>query len=444
MTYAVKKIKLSRVYLDNANPRHDPIENELEIIAYLIEKENVKQLARHISEVGGTSPLERIAVFPHPKIKDAFIAAEGNRRVCAFKLLADPDKANTEANKKYFRKLAANMERVPNAFEMVVFEDRKESRSWISLRHEGEQNGIGTRTWDARQITRFNAQSEGASNPNIQASLLIEYARREHLLKADRIDELSITTLTRYLSNPVFRHVLGLIDTKTLTISVAVEEFNRVVIKFLNDALDPASEVGSRSTAADRKAYGEKLRNDGVAPSNYGLTPVDLGTRQPRDSSSTEKGGEAVLPSVRNNPSPDKRRSVIPSDFSARITDKILKRLYDELRAIDAEQYSFSATYLLRAVIEQAATIYLKKNGRAAPKELHQRLGIVADLLSADGFTERELKSLRVMANDKDSRYSPDSIGHFVHGGMIPTKTYAIKAWDSIEHVLLALLRKIA
>ncbi len=443
MTYVVKKIKLRRVYLDNANPRHDPIENELEIIAHLIEKENVKQLAKHISEVGGTSPLERIAVFPHPKIKDAFVAAEGNRRVCAFKLLADPDKANTEANKKYFRKLASNMEEVPDTFEMVVFEDRKESRPWVSLRHEGGQNGIGTRTWDARQITRFNSQSDGASNPNIQASLLIEYARRENLLKADRLDELSITTLTRYLSNPVFRHVVGLVDTKTLTISVAVEEFNRVVTKFLNDALDPASGVGSRSTAADRKAYGEKLRNDGVAPSNHGFTPVDLGARKPADNSSTEKVDPTPAP-VRNNPSPDKRRSVIPPDFSVRITDKVLKRLYDELRAIDAEQYSFSATYLLRAVIEQTATIYLKKNGRAAPKELHQRLGIVADLLLTDGFTERELKSLRVMANDKDSRYSPDSIGHFVHGGMIPTKTYAIKAWDSIEHVLLALMQKIA
>ena len=89
MTYSVKEVDLGRIYLDNNNPRHDPINNEAEIISHLIANEGVKPLARHIAKAGRTSPLERIAVVAHPKVKGAYVAAEGNRRVCAIKLLAD-------------------------------------------------------------------------------------------------------------------------------------------------------------------------------------------------------------------------------------------------------------------------------------------------------------------------------------------------------------------
>lgn len=85
MAHIFKRVSLRRIYLDNSNPRHDPIENEPEIIQHLLEKENVKPLAKHIAQAAGTSPLERIAVIPHHKIPNAYIAAEGNRRVCAIK-----------------------------------------------------------------------------------------------------------------------------------------------------------------------------------------------------------------------------------------------------------------------------------------------------------------------------------------------------------------------
>lgn len=44
MTHEIKEIDISRIYLDNENPRHDPIETETEIIAHLIAHENVKAL----------------------------------------------------------------------------------------------------------------------------------------------------------------------------------------------------------------------------------------------------------------------------------------------------------------------------------------------------------------------------------------------------------------
>jgi hypothetical protein len=440
MSHEIRKVALNRIYLDNDNPRHDPIDNESEIINYLLRKENVKPLARHIAEAGSMSPLERLAIVAHPEVKGAYIAAEGNRRICALKLLSDPDKAHSETDKTYFRGLAKKISDIPSSLEAVVFSDMETARPWISLRHEGEQGGVGTKAWDSDQKTRFHAQGGGKSNPNIQALLLKQYAGKKQLLSQKQLQAVSLTTLTRYLSNPVFRDALGLTDNKTLNISVPEDEFDRVIKRFLSDTLDDRSGVNSRTNADARKAYAGTLRAEGIAPSTRGITLYDVSSGpQPSDPKPAEKD----QPRKRNNQSPDDRKTVIPKGFSVHIKDKVLKRLYDELRGLEAENFSFAATYLLRAVIEKTATIFLEQRGGGASGRLHQKLDRVAKLLAADGMDDRDLKVLRTMAADRDSRYSPDTIGHFVHGGAVPTRTQSIKLWDSIESVMKTMFEKL-
>lgn len=440
MSHEIKEVELSRVYLDNDNPRHDPIDNEPDIINYLLKKENVKPLARHIAEAGSMSPLERLAVVAHPKVKGAYIAAEGNRRICALKLLSDPDKAHLMADKNYFRNLAKKIGTIPSTLEAVVFSDMEYARPWISLRHEGEQGGVGTKAWNPDQKTRFHTQGGGKSNPNIQALLLKQYAGKKRLLTQEQLGTVSLTTLTRYLSNPVFRDSLGLTDNKTLNISVPEDEFDRVVKRFLSDTLDEDSGVNSRTNAEARKAYAETLRAEGIAPSTRGITPYDV-SAGPQPPAPKPAGKDQ--PQRRNNRSPDERKTVIPKQFSTHIKDKVLKRLYDELRDLDAEEFSFAATYLLRAVIEKTATLFLQQQGKGVEGQLHVKLERAAKLLAANGMSDKELKVLRIMSTDKDSRYSPDTIGHFVHGGAVPTHTQSIRLWDSIEPVMAVLFSKL-
>lgn len=437
MAFTVEKIEVGRIYLANDNPRHDPIETEAEIIQHLIAHERVKPLARHIADAGQTSPLERIAVYEHPKVKGAFVAAEGNRRLCALKLLYDPDKADTEANKRYFRGLAASMGSKPSKIEAVVFQTKADARPWMTLRHEGEQGGVGTRGWGPEAKARFNAQGDKGQNPNIQALKLIDYARKQKLLSPQNLDSISITTITRFLSNPVFRDTLGLSDSKSLQISVPPREFNQVVARFLTDAMTPDSGVNSRTNVEDRKNYANKLRREGVAPTTRIPDPIDA-MSVPSPQKGKSAGAEKGSASGRNNRSPDDRKHIIPGNFVAHISDKILKRLYDELKALDAEAYPFAGTYLLRAVLEQLATVFLRQHGKKwDDQELHPKLARVADLLhDTYGKSDRDLKFLRTMSTDRDSRYSPSTLGHFIHGGAVPTHTNAIRMWDSLEPII--------
>ena len=99
------------------------------------------------------------------------------------------------------------------------------------------------------------------------------------------------------------------------------------------------------------------------------------------------------------------------------------------------------AVYLLRTVIEKSAVLYLKSH-RISPKiELHEKRGQLADRLEKDGMTARELKFLRTVArNGKDDPHSPDTLGHYVHGGAVPQKTYVTRYWDNIEPVMQRVL----
>ena len=442
-----KSVSINRIYLDPANPRHDPINNEREIIAHLLKTEDIRPLAKSISTLGSTSPIELLALAPHPTAKNRFNTAEGNRRICALKLLADPDKASTEKDRKYFRGLQNGLAKPINSVMSVIFDDMDATRPWVSLRHEGEQGGVGTKSWDTRQSTRFNLLGDGR-NPNALALHLVDYSTRKRLLSPEELNQLSLTTLTRYLSNPVVRSALGLANNRALSITVPVDEFDRVLAKFLRDSLGVGAVVTSRTNAPQRKAYGEQLGSSESAPKTRGLDPFTPDSSEtvspPAANAATAASANAPATKTRNVRSRELDRFVVPSGFVSRIDDPIFQRLFLELRTLDAERFSFAATYLLRAVLEQATALFLRKHGIAPPKEMHQKLAKAFEKLQAQGYAGKGLPALRKMSSDVDSRYSPDSFGLFVHGGAIPTRVYAINTWDTFEPILVEMTRQLA
>lgn len=204
----IKSIPIGRIYLDPENPRHDPISNEPEVIQHLLRSEQVRAVARSIAELGSTSPIELMAVVPHPTARNSYLTAEGNRRLCALKLLADPEKAPNDRDKKYFRALKKSMAHGVNSVPAVVFDTMEATRPWVLLRHSGVQAGVGVKSWDPNQSTRFALQGKDKT-PNAQALHLVEYARGKQLLDEDEFDAVNLTTLTRFLSTPAVRFALG-------------------------------------------------------------------------------------------------------------------------------------------------------------------------------------------------------------------------------------------
>ena len=429
MGHCFRSIPIRSIYLDNVNPRHDPIDNEPEIIAYLFSKENVRKLAEDIA-AEGVNPLDRLGVVEHPTVPGTFIAVEGNRRVCALKLLADPEKAPTEPARKAFRELKKSVSPPIKTVDVAIFDTRVDSRHWLRVRHEGELEGAGTRRWKSPQITRFNSSEGQRDNPNVLAQELLEYGQHRGLLSSIDRAQIKQTTLTRFLSNPVLRHAIGLSSTKELRTNAPQDQFDKAVSKLLLDARTAGSDVHSRTNAADRKKYAESLITQGFSPTTRAAADSRL---HPDSGKMDPPPGQPARKQQRDNRSPDKRSRIIPPDFQCHIGNVVHKRIYDELKNVDAEEFSFSAAYLLRAFIELTTRAYCKKYKLQKKRDLHELLEDAANhLQQTAGVPATELKALRIMAKERDSAYSPESLGASVHGSITPTRVELNRYWDNM------------
>lgn len=195
-----KFTRVDRIFLDHENPRHEPYETQAEVIAYLCKDEYVLKLAKDIAQ-HGLNPLELLAIIPI-KGKDTFMSAEGNRRMCALKLLNDPDLAPPNQRKK-FKKLAKIW--VPIAeVPTVEFKDRSEINLWLDRIHNGPAGGIGRKSWTSDQKSRHSGDRK-----NKLALALLDYAEAKGIISSvDRKGKL--TTVQRFLSNVVLRNTLGI------------------------------------------------------------------------------------------------------------------------------------------------------------------------------------------------------------------------------------------
>ena len=218
-------------------------------------------LAEDIIEQKGLNPLETVGVMlaSNKGQKERYTVLEGNRRICAVKLLNDPDLAPPALRSK-FTKLAAQWKEV-KSLDVIVFTSRDEAKPWLERLHEGEKDGVGRKGWDARQIQRFTG-----SGKNALAMELLEIAEKEGWVTKGQTDGL-LTTVQRFLNNPILRNQLGIegTDRGVLRISRPQDDFKKLAEQFIKDAVESRSApmkdrlVHSRANGQDIVSYANRL-----------------------------------------------------------------------------------------------------------------------------------------------------------------------------------------
>lgn len=252
----METVEIGRIFLDLENPRHEPYETEAQVIDYLCRYENVLPLAKDIA-THGLSPLELLAVIPDGITargeKQSYIVAEGNRRLCALKLLADPERAPATM-RKTFEALGEHWAAIDNLV-CRVFPDRDAVRMWLSRIHEGEQGGIGRKKWNADQTARFSGDTK-----NKVALSILDYAEAEGIITVDDRKG-KLTTVQRYLANPLVREAMGIdnSDIDNVCRIRSKDDFDLLLRKFVGDL--GRGYVNSRTTKEQHVAYARELAN---------------------------------------------------------------------------------------------------------------------------------------------------------------------------------------
>jgi hypothetical protein len=420
-----QKLHITQLLLDSENPRHDVIENQAEIIRELLANEKIENLAKDIAEQGSLSPLDTIGVLRLEN--EDYIVIEGNRRVCACMLLNNPDLSPDDSTRKKITNIK-NSGFVPVELECVIFEDRESADHWIKLRHEGPQGGIGTKEWNSEQKTRY-IEKIGGRSPNKQALKLLDYAVEKGIIQNGKKSDFKITTLTRYLSNPIVRNAFGLQNGEDLNSKHDELSFKNLVTQFFDDY--KKGKVTSRSNKDKRVEYANELQNIVIGPPPPDNPIIDYGKQSGQKTEAKQKEN-------RSKRDPAKRLYLPSSIFS--INDKILNRVYLELKKIPVEPHELAVAYLFRAFIERLAVLYLKRHqpGKlGTDSKLHTKLKWVSeDLKNTHGISTKKLKVVNHAASAEYSKIGPSIFGMMVHLIHIPSKRELNQMWDTWDETL--------
>lgn len=268
------EVEVDRIFLDQDNPRHKPYDTQSEVIEYLCTHESILSLARDIV-ANGLNPIEQFALIPDDNAGDdasTFVVAEGNRRICALKLLHDPDLAPAKL-RNGFTQAASGWAGI-GPLPCVSFEDRAAVDLWLTRIHDGEQGGIGRRKWSADQSARHSG-----SDKDKLALTILDYAEKKGLISGEERKG-KLTTVTRYVTKAPIQAALGIDATNLNKIQVTRRsgDFDALLGKFLGDLA--SGYVNSRAKGAETfKAYGRELGSIAV-PGKGEISPGLLTSSQ--------------------------------------------------------------------------------------------------------------------------------------------------------------------
>jgi hypothetical protein len=259
-------VRVTNLQLDSANPRLPEGErSQPETIHAILRAEGPKTLAlaKSIAEEG-LSPMDRLLVVPDPADPKRDIVLEGNRRVTALKMLAEPAVAEGVLLGPQMRNLRkwSGTYRARGETETapcVVYDTREEADPWIVRRHRGDQGGAGVVRWGATESARFDARRSGKKSPELQVLDFVSDRGRRGLDAATRekLHNVSITNLKRLIRDKHVRDTLGITMGADGQVSRRFPE-NEVLkglVRVVRDLANDKVKVADIYTAGDRKTY---------------------------------------------------------------------------------------------------------------------------------------------------------------------------------------------
>jgi hypothetical protein len=372
--------KISSLELDKKNPRFDHIEQEMnqpQIIKYLIQNEQVYELAKKISEEGyfvGEEPI--ICIENNKKI-----VLEGNRRTAALKVLQEPKKYLSTAKANILlNNILKNSFPVDKKVRCYIAPNRLMANPIIYERH----NGVTLNRWKTGNQYAFVAKMYYEDGLSIEDICDVLNEKRGAILKPLKaynlffegkdilekeegvsldVSTFNFTNLERFYNYDEARKLIGLdFDNKDgqLSISMPREEFEKrlsYIFKLLIDADRFSREF---DTDSHKSEYIKKLKNSPEFKNDVTAPPTAIKGKKANERADTENAKNKITVRKRRKSKANSYfTAIIPRDKEIIFDNEKLDGLFAELKSLTPDKkYSFAV--LVRSYLEQMLYIYLR------------------------------------------------------------------------------------
>ncbi|MHB8277986.1 MAG: ParB/Srx family N-terminal domain-containing protein [Candidatus Humimicrobiaceae bacterium] len=463
-------VNVANLFLNLNNPRlENTAENQRDAIIKIIEEQKDK-LVNLASDIvaHGLNAMERIAVT---KIdENTFIVREGNRRIAAIKLLAQPNLIEGQS-KNIFEKFKQLNKKYMSApifdVDCVLYENENLLNRFIEIKHTGENDGIGIATWDVIQKRRFKETLGKHSIATKAINFILDCNEIDDEIKTN-IHHMIITNFERLIGDPYVRKELGisaskngpfvvdLVNYETFSLFIYVirdlifnKSFNVRQIYYREDRRNYIEEVRkilsvkNTNSKLFNKDFDESNNNFGNKKRNSkNLTYITSDQRQDLIGQTTVNQG-TVIPAKEQgkNKLSNKRKTLIPSSCKINIKHSRLNKIYHELCKLEVKYYPNACSVIFKTFIELSVDVYAKskdiQNYDPTKLNLAKKIEAISQyLLHNKIITKKELKPIELLSDPKNL-ISANTFNAYVHNSeVIPLVDNLKDSWDSITYFM--------
>ncbi|HIH2651563.1 TPA: ParB/Srx family N-terminal domain-containing protein [Burkholderia cenocepacia] len=243
-----EQVPVQDLLLDVGNARIRHGLDQGDCIQRILRKEaQLIALMRDIAEEG----LSTAPILVSPAEEGKWIVRDGNRRITALKLLANPDYASEARVRNLVAGIAQKYPSFPRAVDVLSCDDPVVIRQEMLKRHSGALNGVGQLDWSTylRTIFRLNGDEP---DPNKRAGQYAMWAEDEGIVVDD---DFPLTTLSRIATQENLLS-LGFRTTATgLEREIPLDSAKRLASRIIDDLTAKKIKVDDVFTPAAAKAY---------------------------------------------------------------------------------------------------------------------------------------------------------------------------------------------
>ena len=439
--------------LDVRNPRLGSVESQSEALEAIINLSSDYVRVMMLSIIKkGLDPGDSFYVIEAEE-DDGYVVLDGNRRLCALLVLIRPDMLDgTNISEKIRDQLldarfgfdAGKFSKI----KCVCFKDPMVAKEWMLTRHTGSRGGEGRISWGSTEIQRFSGDGSIVDVIDF-VGRSTDFAEGEWESLKSKIESGKSSVIGRLLESAAGRKHIGISITinpdgsKTPQLSRNSKWAASTLKKIMKDVVKGKVNSRSHNTAPQIEDYFESLpdkfqpKGKPIKPKNFKDINIKASQPQPKKSTiltSTTSG----VPGLRKTLAPREKMFQTP-------TSERGKRLLREAKLIDADKFTISAAFILRAFVELAVNDYMdaknmpkKPNGETL--DLSQRADLVSQQIVKDGLASNaDLRGFRNRVLKKSAASSIQSLNDFVHNKyQTPVPDEVRAGWDSCVPVFQA------
>lgn len=478
-----KTIKINELKLDLENPRFpEPADSQRDAINIMLENqgERLILMAKDIAEKGTDPSDNPIVVLDEDGL---YVVAEGNRRISALKLLNNPELSNNQRYKDTFQKIKLSMVHDIDEVMCAVFENDDSYEHWVTLKHTGQNSGVGRVAWTNPEKERHLAR-HGSKSFQYQIYFFMEQQSviYKEILKYKKY--IKMTNLSRLLGTKEVRECFALesIDGYLFCHQPYASFLRDLGVMLqnmveLNDKGKVSFNVNRIRSKSDRIAYIHELgifKPESTLEKPWRILDckeVDSShTAQPTQQNAAQsdqlsESKDSNIPNEKNNehkpikgsnsttgtkqypPPKPNRNNLIPTSLKPIFgTNKKCHRIFEELKnGLTYEHNINSISVMLRVFIDLSVSHYVELNqlkfeGKPSHNPgLHDKVVLTAQHLR-DNSKLTNSECTAILAYSSSTTKAHGTLQQYVHNGNIfPHKDILNAEWDNFQPLLMSI-----